>query len=249
VIMPAALLTCLLTPLGLDSGPLWVFEKSLGLLTDISATVSSWPGANIWVAHPPFLAFILIVLGGLWLCLWQQPWRRWGLVPIGLGAILAFRGNPPQVLIDGQGKLVAIYKENSLHLSSMRKGKFTAKLWQKHLAAKELKSLPCENGVCEGSFDNIPIVVSYDKENQPCLKGALLIRLEPSQKSCPEAYLTLDWYDLWRRGSHSLWLLSQGPHLEKVRTLQGKRPWTRKAIHRKDRPMYREEEKRSLRRN
>src|SRR5438552_15392224 len=67
VIMPSALLTCLLTPVGLGEGPLWVFEKSLGFLIQIAANVSSWPGANIWVAHPPLITFILIVLGGFWL--------------------------------------------------------------------------------------------------------------------------------------------------------------------------------------
>lgn len=239
IIMPSALLTCLLTPLGLGSGPLWIFEKSLNLLTHIAETVSSWPGANIWMTQPPLLAFVLIVFGGLWLCLWQRPWRRWGLLSIGFGFLLSFWNNPPHLLIDGRGKLVAVYENHTLHLSSMRKGRFTADAWQKFLAAKEKKALLCKDGVCRTSFQQTPILISTNKDNQPCLKDALLIRLEPSQEACPEALLTLDWYDLWREGSHALWLTPQGPRLEKVRTFQGNRPWTRKAVHRKDRPMNR----------
>jgi len=239
VIMPSALLTCLLTPLGLGEWPLWVFEKSLGLLIQIAATVGSWPGANIWVAHPPVLAFILVISGALWLAIWQQPWRRWGLLPIGIGFLVSFGGEPPHLLIDGQGKIVALNEGDTLTLSSTRKGKFTAETWKKYLAAKETKAMACEEGVCQASFHHTPVIVSYDREAQPCVKDAVLIRLEPSQAACPEAHLTLDWYDLWHHGGHTVWLTSQGPRLEKVRDLQGDRPWTQKAIHRKDRPSKR----------
>ena len=239
VIMPSALLTCLLTPLGLGEGPRWVFEKSLGVLIQIAATVGSWPGANIWVAHPPMLAFVLVVLGGLWMCLWQQPWRRWGLLPMGVGFLASFTGAPPHIFIDGQGKLVALYEGNTLHLSSTRKGKFTAETWKKYLAAKETRPMLCEDDVCKATIHNTPIIVSYDKENQPCVKDAVLIRMEPSQMACPEGRLTLDWYDLWRGGGHTVWLTSQAPKIEKVREIQGDRPWTQKAIHRKDRPSKR----------
>jgi len=239
VIMPIALLTCLLTPLGLGDGPLRVFEHALNLLIHIAATVSSWHGANIWVAHPPVISFVMVVAGGLWLCLWQQPWRGWGLLPMGIGFLAAFGGELPHLLIDGQGKLVALYDGRTLHVSSTRKGKFTAETWQKYLAAQEVKALHCEEGVCRASFQNTPIFISYDKEKQPCEKDALLIRLEPSQKTCPEAALTLDWYNLWRHGGYAVWFTPEGFRLEKVREFQGDRPWTRKAIHRKDRPIAR----------
>lgn len=239
VIMPCALITCLLTPLGWGDGPLGAFEYSLNLLTHIAATVSSWHGANIWVAHPPVISFVLVVSGGLWLFLWQQPWRRWGLLPMGIGFMTAFGGELPNLLIDGQGKIVALYDGKALHVSSTRKGKFTAEMWQKYLAAQEVKALHCAEGVCRTSFQNTPIIISYDKEKQPCQKGAFLIRLEPSQVACPEAMLILDWYDLWRHGGHAVRFTPEGPRLEKVREFQGDRPWTRKAIHRKDRPIMR----------
>jgi competence protein ComEC len=240
ILMPSALLTCLLTPIGLGESPLWVFEKSLGLLIQIATIVSSWPGANVGMTHPPGLSFGLGIVGGLWLCLWQQSWRRWGFVPLAVGLLTAFSVNTPHLLIDGQGKLAGFYKEKTLYLSSTRKGKFTAKIWQQFLAAKDIKSMSCEKGVCKTLFRNIPLIISYQKENQPCVKGAVLIRFDPSQKVCPEAALTLDWYDLWREGSHVIWLDPQGFHLETVRTLQGDRPWSRKSIPRKLRPMNRE---------
>lgn len=236
VIMPSALLTCLLTPLGLGTGPLWIFEKSLGLLIKIAETVGAWPGANIGVSHPPLLSFILVVFGGLWLCLWQQPWRRWGLFPLGIGVLGVFLQNPPHLLIDGQGKLVGLFDGKTLHVSSTRKGKFTAETWQHYLAAQEIKGLPCTDGICKSVFHNIPLIISHDQDHQPCEKGAILIRLEPSKSPCPTSYFTLDWYDLWREGGHTVWLHPKAPYIEKVNRLQGRRPWTRQAIPRKDRP-------------
>ncbi|MBI2707660.1 MAG: ComEC family competence protein [Proteobacteria bacterium] len=233
VIMPFAFLSCLLSPLGLGEGPLFIFEKSITLLVKIASTVSAWSGTNIPVAHPPLFSFVFIVGGGLWLCLWQQPWRKWGIFPIFLGFLAAFWGDPPHLLIDGRGKLVALYDNNVLHLNSLRKGKFVADVWKKHLAAQEIKPLTCKEGVCEAAFQDIPIVISSVKENQPCVKGAILIRLEPSQKACPDAYHTLDWYDLWRGGSHALWLTPHGLRLEKVRPSRHHRPWQRRPISRK----------------
>jgi len=233
VIMPAAFVSCLLSPLGLGDVPLFVFEKSLGLLVGIAATVSMWKGANIPVPHPPFFSFAFIVIGALWLCLWQQPWRKWGIFPICLGFISAFCQDPPHLLIDGRGKLVALYENNILYLNSMRKGRFTADVWGKHLAAQEVKPLSCKEGVCEVSFKGVPIVISSVKENQPCVKEAVLVRLEPSQKACPEARHIIDWYDVWRGGSHALWVTSRGLRLEKVRPAHHHRPWQRRPISRK----------------
>jgi competence protein ComEC len=236
VIMPSALVTCLLAPLGLEKEVRYVFETSLQYLVEIANTVSSWQGTNILVPYPPFFAFLLLVFGGLWLCIWQQKWRRWGLVPLSLGAFFSFVQDYPHILIDGQGKIVAHYKDKNLYLTSLRRGKFTAEAWQKSLAAKEKLILPCENNVCKTHLGTVPILIATAEESPPCVKGALLIHLEPNEKNCSQALLILDWYDIWREGAHALWISSQGIKVETVRKHQGNRPWTKQAIHRKDRP-------------
>lgn len=235
VIMPSALMTCLLTPVGWGAWPHWVFEKSLELLITIAATVGSWPGANIGVSHPPLFAFILVVIGGLWLCLWQQRWRMGGLIPILIGCLGLLWHDPPHVLIDGQGKLVGLYDGKTLSVTSTRRGKFTTTTWQQHLGTQNINTLPCTDGVCKTNFRDIPIVISSDDTHQPCQADVVLIRLEPSVTPCPDALLTLDWYDLWRNGGHAVWLNSQEIRVEKVNQIQGKRPWTRRAIPRKER--------------
>ncbi len=237
-IMPAAFLTCLLSPLGIGDTCLWAFETSIEMLLKIASLVSSWCGSNIWVARPPLYAFVLVIVGSLWLSIWQQSWRRWGLVPLLCGFLLAFKSDLPHLLVDGNGKLVGLFDKGTLYVSSLRKGKFTAENWKKYLAAKDVKSMPCENGVCKMLFQNKPIVVSYEQDNQPCVKSALLIYLEPKQKACSDAFHEVDWYSIWRAGGFILWLKENQPMIETVRNYQGKRPWTRKAIHRKNRPSF-----------
>ncbi len=225
IIMPSAFLTCLLSPLGLGEGPLWVFERSIGYLMKIAETVSSWQGANISVAQPPSLFLPLVVGGSLWLCIWQQPWRRWGLIPLCGGMLLLFWSSPPDILIDGQGKVVGLYQDHTLSLSSLRKGKFTAESWAKQIAARDMRPLACQDGVCHGRVRGVPVIISESAEIQPCVKDALLIRLEPSLQACPSALLVIDWFDLWRRGAHTIHLTEAGPRIEKVRKRKDHRPW------------------------
>lgn len=233
VIMPAAFLSCLLTPLGCGEGVSWVFEKSIGLLIYIASTVAGWPGANISIAHPSHFSFALIVLSGLWICLWQQSWRKWAFLPLFIGVVSSFFSRSPDLLIDGRGKVAALYKDKTLYLTTFKRGKFSGETWQKYLNAQDKKLLACETGACENVIHTIPIVISLSKANQPCLKGAIHIHLEPYTMKCEEALLTLDWFDLWRRGSHAIWVNPEGPHIETVRPLSGHRPWERKAIPRK----------------
>lgn len=236
VIMPSALLTCLLAPLGLEQGPLWVFDKGLDGLIIIAATVASWPGANIWVSSPPLIAFVLVVLGGLWLSIWYEKWRLLGLLPIALGCCMIFWGKPPDLLIDGQGKLAALFDKGTLYVSSTRRGRFTADTWQQALAANTIESLDCEDGVCKANVKTKPLLITETR--QSCLAGGVMIHLEPCKIPCPEAHLVLDRYDVWRGGSHAIWITEDGFIIEKARDIQGKRPWTTLAIPRKSRPDY-----------
>lgn len=96
--------------------------------------------------------------------------------------------------------------------------------------------MACDEGVCQTSLQGIPLIVSFEKERQPCVKDTLLIRLEPSERACPEAHLVIDWYDIWKAGGYALWLTGKSLRLEKVRESQGIRPWTGRAIRRRDRP-------------
>src|SRR3546814_13203995 len=56
----------------------------------------------------PDAGLALIVLGGLWLCLWRRPWRWAALLPILLGALSPLTFEPPHLLVSDDARQVAV---------------------------------------------------------------------------------------------------------------------------------------------
>lgn len=108
VIMPLEGAALLLDLVGLGA-PIWTLcSWTIAGMLGLAHMVASAKGAVALLAGMQVPAFALIVTGGLWLCLWVTPLRRWGLVPIVLGATLALAAPRPDLLVTGDGKHVAI---------------------------------------------------------------------------------------------------------------------------------------------
>ena len=105
IVMPAALLTLILMPLGLEAPALWVMGQGIEAVTWCANYAASLPGAVGRVAAVPISAFLCMVAGGLWLCLWNTRWRLLGLGAIALGAALATTPRLPDVLAGRDGAL------------------------------------------------------------------------------------------------------------------------------------------------
>ncbi len=103
VVMPAALVTLLAMPLGLEALPLWVMGFGIEGMTWVAERVASLPGAVGRIPAMPTFAFLLMVAGGLWLALWQTRWRLFGAALIVAGIALAPTLQRPDVLIARDG--------------------------------------------------------------------------------------------------------------------------------------------------
>ena len=55
----------------------------------VAHRVADVPGAVLRVRAMPSAAFVLMIVGGLWLMLWQTRWRLAGIALIAAGAVLA----------------------------------------------------------------------------------------------------------------------------------------------------------------
>lgn len=108
VVMPAALATLVVMPLGLEAGPLAVMGFGIEAMTWTARLVAALPGAVLKVPAVPDAAFLLVVGGGLWLALWHARWRWLGLVPVLMGLALAPFGTRPAVLVGDGARAVAI---------------------------------------------------------------------------------------------------------------------------------------------
>ena len=108
LVMPMALLALIAMPFGLEAWPLYAMGYKIDLMVGAAHRVASWPGAVSILPRISGTALALIVLGGLWLCLWGTRIRALGLVIVAAGLALAPADQRPDVLIEREGATAAL---------------------------------------------------------------------------------------------------------------------------------------------
>ncbi|MEH6715922.1 ComEC/Rec2 family competence protein [Parasphingorhabdus flavimaris] len=125
VIMPLEALALVLDSAGLGAPVWWLCEQALGSLIALAHFVSSRPGAVTMLPSMPVLAFGLVILAGLWICLWRERWRYLGLIPVIIGALLIVTNRAPDIYITGDGRHVGIRNDQGeLAMLRTRSGDF-----------------------------------------------------------------------------------------------------------------------------
>ncbi len=146
IIMPFVLISLFLMPFNLYAIPLKVVGFGVGLLNDITAYVARLPNAGYPVLSMPFFGLSLIVVGGLWLCIWQQKWRLWGIVPIVLGVLSFVFVSRPDFIYSADGKTIAV-KDNFENMLIMPFGRqdFIKQIWLEKMATDNINDEQMKN--------------------------------------------------------------------------------------------------------
>lgn len=230
-IMPTATLSVLSLPLGGSDLAFQLLSFGLGQLIHIAEMVSSWPGAALMVSRPPAAFIALITLGGLWICLWKNPWRWGGLALCGLGCIsLSFR-DPATIYVAGDGSVIAYRSEEALYVSSLKRGNFFTDQWMKEAGLKQKKEWPDDRvkigPVLLVRSPNPPLKFSKGM----CQEKALITtgyawRDCKRWGSLPD--ILIDRYTLKHYGTCQLWVTPKGIDVKHVPAFLGKRPWNDK---------------------
>lgn len=127
VIMPLEALALTFDLVGLGAPWWWLTTRMLDLLLGLAHVTAGLPGAVAALPAMPGGAFALIVTGGLWLALWRTRWRALGVPPIAAGALWALSTPPPDLLITGDGRHVALRTPHgAIALLRDRVGDYTA---------------------------------------------------------------------------------------------------------------------------
>jgi competence protein ComEC len=108
VIMPAEALALILDSVGAGGPMWWLTERAIGLLLGIAHIVAATKGAVAALPSMPAWAYAAMVAGGLWICIWQHPIRRYGAVAVIIGAIAAALTPRPELLVTGDGRHLAV---------------------------------------------------------------------------------------------------------------------------------------------
>ena len=138
-IMPSILICLITLPLGLSLYPIKILGYGISILNQITDFVSSLPHSVIFINTLPFYGFILIILGAYWLCVWQLPWRKWGIYIIILGCLPMFFHKEPAMVFNENAQNIAIRdKNNSLLVLPFHPNNWVQHIWRENLKIKEL---------------------------------------------------------------------------------------------------------------
>ena len=235
VVMPAGMLALILMPFGLDALPLRVMEFGLHWITEIGSMVASWPGAANVVPAMPLTSLVLMVAGGLWLCIWSAQWRLLGLLPIASGIVVAQLERPPDVLIAEGAKVFAVRDASGrLTLSTVRRGRFQAESWlridgdERTLReAQDQNTMRCDDLKCSAQLRGGDLlIVSYAAEaNGSCIAADILVSARTPQKACAPDALVFGPKLLEKEGAITLWRTTSGWQWTSVARTRGHRPW------------------------
>jgi len=108
VIMPVEAITLVLDMMGMGAPFHILLHHCIALLIALARWAASLPGG---VALAPSMAtggYALIIIGGLWLCLWRTRLRLLGLLPIAAGTIWCMATPAADIYITGDGRHLAV---------------------------------------------------------------------------------------------------------------------------------------------
>jgi competence protein ComEC len=237
-IMPMGLLALILMPFGLDAPILTVMGKGIAIVLEVAAFATALPGAAIDITPWPGTGLLVIVLGALWLCLWQTTWRRWGLALVGVGILIALLARPPDLLVDRRGDFV-VWRIAAGEAHLLERKRDTWLRQQMLQVAGATVGLPfatradgrlrCDPLGCLIDLEGrrpFAIALTAEAALEDCGRASFVLLLGGPER-CPDGTPSLGGRALWQSAGIAIWLDGGRIRLASVGDQTGERPWTR----------------------
>ncbi len=245
VIMPAVALALVLDIAHLGAPAWWVAGQAIRFLIGLAHWVAERPGAVTLLPTMSGVAFALFAFGGLWLGLWRGAVRLWGLLPAFAGVLWLCTLQPPDILVTGDGRHVAIVEDGGRTLLTLRntRSDYTRQSI-KEIAGFSGDLRPLEtwpSARCNDDFCRIDIsktgrlwrvllsrgheAVSERSLAAACAGADIVIADRWLASSCRPAWLLIDRDTLGRTGGLSIDL--EGQSVDTVAAGQGGHGWWR----------------------
>ena len=152
-VMPAALLTLIAMPFGVEWAPLQLMGWSLSALLWIADWVAGWPNAMAHIKSPPYWVIGLYSLGFLWLCLGGK-WLKGVAFAIFAVCMGAWYLSPvPDMRISDDGRIAIWNSEarETLYVGSSRADRYGREQFVQRAGAAEVSTESYEDtlGLCD----------------------------------------------------------------------------------------------------
>jgi competence protein ComEC len=242
VIMPLEALALLFDAVGLGGPFWWLAGQALGLLLWVAHRVAAAPGAVAALPSMPGGAYGLMIAGGLWLALWRTKLRRIGLVPLAAGAAWALATPPPDLLVTGDGRHLAVRTaDGGMALLRDRAGDYVRDALGGAAGfegeAPALDGLPgarCGADLCAVDLaaqgrtwrllaTRSPYLVDIAEMNRACAEADIVVSDRRLPRTCQPRWLKADRTFLSRSGGLAIRL--DGPSVDSVAAHAGRHPW------------------------
>ena len=218
VVMPMAVLACLLMPLGLDGPALDLMGHGIAAMNAIAFWLAGRSMFDVTGTVP--LAAVLLLTAALALLTLLRGRLRWSAVPLlAAGAVLLLTHKVPDIFVSEDGKLVAVRLDDGrVAVNRARPNAFTMENWTRALASRAVvppakpgegigsdAAFTCAAGTCTivHPLGLVAHVASADRARELC-GDALLIVIDDAtaENPCAGARPTvLTRRDLARKGS------------------------------------------------
>lgn len=243
IIMPLEALALLFDTIGLGAPFWWLTGQALSFLLWLAHAAASAPGAVALLPAMPTAAFGLMVAGGLWICLWRTSWRRWGLVPVAVGALWALLTPAPDIVVTGDGRHLALRTgDGAFAILRSRAGDYVrdtlAEAGGTEAELLDIESLPnaaCSDALCTATIDRSGRrwqllatrsrdLVAWPDMVRACAAADIVVADRNLPRDCRPRWLRADRAFLARTGGLSI-RLGDPPAVATVAERVGRHPW------------------------
>ena len=237
LIMPMAVLSLIAMPFGLEAWPLRAMGLGIELMVGAAGEwVASWPGAVTILPAISGSGLVLIVLGGLWVCLWQTRTRALGLVIAAFGIALAPASERPDILIEREGATAALRSDSgNLVFPPATAANYSVDNWlladgddrDAAAASSGEATFRCDSLGCIGTVKGktVALIRHEGAVEEDCRIADIVIAPFTIGERCRAARVIVDRRVLKAEGAHALYIEGLSIRTETVAAWRGHRPW------------------------
>ena len=247
--LPWGLAASLLMPLDLERLALVPMGWGIDATLWVAQGVAGLPG-NVWATpRMPVAGLLLVVFGGLWLCLWQGSGGAGELVAVVAGLATTALTRPPDIVIADSGRFVAARAADGRYFVSADKGEKMPRSFLAAETGESAQGLAASRGQVRERARLLRRAVPYSARGRRVAivtgASALPVRCSgidaivsqvPAGFRCRSMMPVIDRIDVWRRGAVALWLDEGGITVESTNETRGDRPWVPHPRPKRQRP-------------
>ncbi len=224
LVMPAAILSLVLAPLGLEWIGLWIMGLGLDWILSVAHFIAGLENARGYVMGPGPWVLPLLAMGFLIMILWRGRLRFAGPVMMMLAFVLWHGASRPDVLVSDTGTLVGRMTDAGRALSKAKGAGFVARNWLENDGTGRSQRAAAE------LWREGPIIHASGKRATArivsCAAGQVVVTSAEADHLRGQPCLLFDPQTLKRTGSVALWAQEDGWRIVTARDLAGDRLWT-----------------------